>query len=87
MGWKSDNYSRNCTNLDHLKYIVMDALLNFAYHWFRYGDVEGCGIQCENPLFSEREHDVVHLAVAIAGSLCAACTLFTVVGLHSSTVA
>ena len=46
---------------------------------YRYEDVEGCGIQCENPLFMEDEHETVHTAIAVSASVCAVCTLFTVV--------
>ncbi len=44
-----------------------------------YPEVEGCGIQCQNPLFTEEEHEEVHIFIAVFGSLCMACTLFTVV--------
>ena len=46
---------------------------------YRYEDVEGCGIQCENPLFTDDEHETVHTAIAVSASICAVCTLFTVV--------
>lgn len=45
-----------------------------------YSEVEGCGVQCQNPLFTEEEHDEVHIFIAVFGSLCLVCTLFTMVG-------
>ena len=44
-----------------------------------YPGVEGCGIPCDNPLFSQDEHKRVHTFVAVFGSICLLCTLFTVV--------
>ena len=44
-----------------------------------YQDIDGCGVQCQNPLFTEEEHHKVHIFIAVFGSLCMACTLFTVV--------
>ncbi|KAK3088510.1 hypothetical protein FSP39_020004 [Pinctada imbricata] len=43
-----------------------------------YEEVEGCGIQCQNPLFTEAEHDQVHTFIAVFGSFCIICTLFTI---------
>lgn len=42
-----------------------------------YSEVEGCGVQCQNPLFTEKEHEEVHIIIAVFGSLCLVCTLFT----------
>ncbi|KAG1953026.1 smoothened [Pimephales promelas] len=42
-----------------------------------YKDVEGCGIQCNNPLFTENEHSDMHSYIAIFGSLTLLCTFFT----------
>lgn len=42
-----------------------------------YSEVEGCGVQCQNPLFTEEEHEEVHIIIAVFGSLCLVCTLFT----------
>ncbi|GFS11885.1 smoothened [Elysia marginata] len=42
-----------------------------------YPGVEGCGLPCENPLFSQDEHKEAHIFVAVFGSICLACTLFT----------
>ncbi|KAM9468037.1 protein smoothened [Clarias gariepinus] len=42
-----------------------------------YKDVEGCGIQCDNPLFTEEEHSNMHGYIAIFGSITLLCTFFT----------
>ncbi|XP_063782790.1 protein smoothened isoform X2 [Pseudophryne corroboree] len=42
-----------------------------------YEDVEGCGIQCENPLFTMKEHREMHVYIAIFSSVTIFCTFFT----------
>ncbi|XP_053572338.1 smoothened homolog [Bombina bombina] len=42
-----------------------------------YEDVEGCGIQCENPLFTEHEHREMHVYIAVFSSVTIFCTFFT----------
>ncbi|XP_006031916.1 smoothened homolog isoform X1 [Alligator sinensis] len=42
-----------------------------------YEDVEGCGIQCQNPLFTEREHHEMHVYIAAFSSVTIFCTFFT----------
>ncbi|XP_063304391.1 protein smoothened [Pelobates fuscus] len=42
-----------------------------------YEDVEGCGIQCENPLFTKTEHREMHVYIAIFSSVTIFCTFFT----------
>ncbi|CAH1773640.1 unnamed protein product [Owenia fusiformis] len=44
-----------------------------------YEDVAGCGIQCENPLFTTDEHTSTHIFIAVAATLCVLCTLFALV--------
>ena len=44
-----------------------------------YEGVDGCGIQCDNPLFTSDEHHRIHVFIAVMGSLCLSSTLFTVV--------
>lgn len=44
-----------------------------------YEDVEGCGIQCQNPLFTEAEHQDMHSYIATFGAVTGLCTLFTLV--------
>ncbi|NXX82313.1 SMO protein, partial [Urocolius indicus] len=42
-----------------------------------YEDVEGCGIQCQNPLFTEKEHHEMHVYIAAFSSVTIFCTFFT----------
>ncbi|MFT7805528.1 smoothened homolog [Arapaima gigas] len=42
-----------------------------------YKNVEGCGIQCNNPLFTEEEHSDMHIYIASFGSVTLLCTFFT----------
>ncbi|XP_073508628.1 protein smoothened [Phyllobates terribilis] len=42
-----------------------------------YEDVEGCGIQCENPLFTQKEHREMHVYIAIFSSFTIFFTFFT----------
>lgn len=51
-----------------------------------YKDVEGCGIQCDNPLFTEDEHSDMHGYIAIFGSITLLCTFFTLVSEQESCV-
>lgn len=44
-----------------------------------YEDVEGCGIQCQNPLFTEKEHREMHVYIASFSSVTIFCTFFTLV--------
>lgn len=45
--------------------------------WYPY--VDGCGLQCENVLFTEADHAHAYVFIAVTGLLCFFCTLFTVV--------
>lgn len=47
-----------------------------------YKDVEGCGIQCDNPLFTEEEHNDMHAYIAYFGTITLLCTFFTLVRLN-----
>ncbi|XP_033097394.1 smoothened homolog [Anneissia japonica] len=42
-----------------------------------YDGVDGCGIQCQNPLYSQTEHERMHTFIAVFASICAICTFFT----------
>ncbi|NWI66916.1 SMO protein, partial [Todus mexicanus] len=42
-----------------------------------YEDVEGCGIQCQNPLFTDKEHREMHVYIAAFSSVTIFCTFFT----------
>uniref|UniRef100_A0A8C6S8Q3 Smoothened, frizzled class receptor n=1 Tax=Neogobius melanostomus TaxID=47308 RepID=A0A8C6S8Q3_9GOBI len=44
-----------------------------------YCHVEGCGIQCDNPLFTEEEHSDMHRYIAYFSSVTLLCTFFTLV--------
>lgn len=44
-----------------------------------YEGIQGCGIQCENPIFDKEEHTRIHRFVGAFGSLSFVCSLFTVV--------
>lgn len=44
-----------------------------------YEDIDGCGIQCMNPLFTDTEHRSLHIFIGIVASLCLISTLITVV--------
>lgn len=44
-----------------------------------YKDVEGCGIQCNNPLFTDEEHSDMHAYIAVFGTVTLLCTFFTLV--------
>uniref|UniRef100_T1ISZ0 G-protein coupled receptors family 2 profile 2 domain-containing protein n=1 Tax=Strigamia maritima TaxID=126957 RepID=T1ISZ0_STRMM len=41
--------------------------------------VEGCGLPCNNPLFTDAEHHHLRSFIIIVGSICLSCSLFAVV--------
>ena len=41
--------------------------------------VEGCGVACENPVFTSDEHAQMHRFIAIMAGLCLMLTFFTIV--------
>lgn len=43
-----------------------------------YADVEGCGVQCGDPLYTDDEHRQVHNLVLAGAAICAVCNLATV---------
>ncbi|XP_033726816.1 smoothened homolog [Pecten maximus] len=43
-----------------------------------YETVPGCGIQCQDPFYTDDEHREVHIFIGVFGSICLVCTLFTV---------
>ncbi|GFT79953.1 smoothened homolog [Nephila pilipes] len=47
-----------------------------AENWF--DDVEGCGIQCQDPFYTEKEHDDVHTLIAFQAGLSFIACLVTV---------
>lgn len=50
---------------------------NHTSSW--YEGIEGCGIQCENPIFTSEEHTRIHRFVGAFGSLSFTCSLFTMI--------
>ncbi|KAJ8021011.1 Smoothened-like [Holothuria leucospilota] len=42
-----------------------------------YEHVEGCGVQCQNVLFTTGEHNKMHIFIAVLASLCLVLTFFT----------
>lgn len=46
-----------------------------------YEGIEGCGIQCKNPIFNREEHTRIHRFVAAFSALTTFCTLFTIVSI------
>ena len=49
-----------------------------------YDGVEGCGIQCTNPLFTKEQHNKVHIFIAVFASMCLVSTFFTLVSCRGS---
>ena len=44
-----------------------------------YEGIHGCGIQCENPIFTSEEHGRIRRFIGAFGTLSILCTAFTVV--------
>lgn len=44
-----------------------------------YEAMEGCGVQCDNPMFTPDERYQIHRLVAWAATICLLCNSFTVV--------
>lgn len=51
-------------------------------NWFH--EVQGCGIQCQNPLFSKEDHRSIHNLISILASVCFGVTVITVVSILSN---
>lgn len=45
--------------------------------WFN--EVEGCGIQCQDPFFTEEEHKNTHQLILILAGICFGLTVYTTV--------
>ncbi|XP_055381678.1 protein smoothened [Condylostylus longicornis] len=41
--------------------------------------IEGCGIQCKDPLYTEDEHRQIHKLIAWGASICLLCNLFVII--------
>ncbi|XP_076015139.1 protein smoothened [Genypterus blacodes] len=85
-GWpgflKCDKFPMGCPNeMQKLKFNTSGhceaPLVKTDIQSSWYKDVEGCGIQCDNPLFTEEEHDDMHAYIAYFGTITLLCTFFT----------
>ncbi|XP_011611689.1 protein smoothened [Takifugu rubripes] len=85
-GWpnflKCDHFPVGCSNeVQKLKFNTSGQceapLVKTDIQSSWYKDVEGCGIQCDNPLFTEEEHDDMHAYIAYFGTITLLCTFFT----------
>lgn len=43
-----------------------------------YKGIDGCGLQCKDPLYTDDEHSQIHNLIGWLGSICLACNLFCV---------
>lgn len=43
-----------------------------------YKDIEGCGVQCKNPLYTDDEHKSIHQMVGWGIAVCAICNIFVI---------
>ncbi|KAG7497666.1 smoothened-like [Solea senegalensis] len=85
-GWpnflKCDHFPVGCSNeVQKLKFNTSGQceapLVKTDIQSSWYKDVEGCGIQCDNPLFTEAEHNDMHIYIAYFGTITLLCTFFT----------
>uniref|UniRef100_A0A8C5HG13 Protein smoothened n=1 Tax=Gouania willdenowi TaxID=441366 RepID=A0A8C5HG13_GOUWI len=85
-GWpnflKCDQFPVGCSNeVQKLKFNISGQceapLVKTDIQSSWYKDVEGCGIQCDNPLFTEEEHNDMHAYIAYFGTITLLCTFFT----------
>ncbi|XP_037616227.1 smoothened homolog [Sebastes umbrosus] len=85
-GWpsflKCDKFPVGCSNeVQKLKFNMSGQceapLVKTDIQSSWYKDVEGCGIQCDNPLFTEEEHNDMHAYIAYFGTITLLCTFFT----------
>ncbi|XP_060885580.1 protein smoothened [Labrus mixtus] len=85
-GWpnflKCDHFPLGCSNeVQKLKFNTSGQceapLVKTDIQSSWYKDVEGCGIQCDNPLFTEEEHNDMHAYIAYFATITLLCTFFT----------
>ncbi|XP_034434065.1 smoothened homolog [Hippoglossus hippoglossus] len=85
-GWpsflKCDHFPVGCSNeVQKLKFNTSGQceapLVKTDIQSSWYKDVEGCGIQCDNPLFTVSEHNDMHVYIAYFGTITLLCTFFT----------
>uniref|UniRef100_A0A4W5RPC2 Protein smoothened n=1 Tax=Hucho hucho TaxID=62062 RepID=A0A4W5RPC2_9TELE len=79
---ETDKYPMGCTNeVQKLKFNTSGhceaPLVKTDVQASWYKDVEGCGIQCNNPLFTDEEHSDMHAYIAVFGTVTLLCTFFT----------
>lgn len=48
--------------------------------WY-YDGVDGCGVQCHDPMFTDHQRQQIHKLVAWGASICALFNLFTIVSI------
>ncbi|GAB0090742.1 Protein smoothened [Sergentomyia squamirostris] len=53
--------------------IPADAPANF------YEDIEGCGVECKDPLFTDDVHAQIHNLIGFLGISCLACNLYAII--------
>ncbi|XP_014239427.1 protein smoothened [Cimex lectularius] len=84
--FRCDNQTRyptRCKNdVRELKYNTpgkcMEPLVQTDLSAWYYDGVEGCGIQCDDPMFTNHQRDQIHKMVAWAATICALNNLFAV---------
>lgn len=73
----SDNhYKGNVSNLSEIDKFFLEYL--FTKWVFFILDIEGCGIQCKDPLYTSEEHEAVHMLILWGTSLCIICNLWLI---------
>ncbi|CAI9739644.1 smoothened homolog [Octopus vulgaris] len=89
-GWPSflrcqaNHFKESCKNTGYQKVTFNSTgvcswpLINTNNSATWYGDIEGCGLQCKNPLYTDRQHNQVHVFIAVLGTLSLLSSLFTV---------
>lgn len=64
------------TSDSHCEYPLVETYRSSMYH---YPDIEGCELQCHDPMFSMDEHRQIHNLIKWLATLCFICNLFTIV--------
>ena len=83
--YSSNSYPQKCEIYFQVKKLELNEsackrpLVETEHNSSWYEGIEGCGIQCENPIFTTVEHTRIHRFVGAFGSLSFICSLFTMV--------
>lgn len=83
--YSSTSYPQKCEIYFQVKKLELNEsackrpLVETEHNSSWYEGIEGCGIQCENPIFTTVEHTRIHRFVGAFGSLSFICSLFTMV--------